>query len=90
MNHDKELWQEFAPNDASTNRGFPKPEFFNRAKICASAHVWLWRRAKNAPSRIEVLLQKRAKNVLRWPGYWYGSAVGHVDKTLRSARLEKK
>jgi 8-oxo-dGTP pyrophosphatase MutT (NUDIX family) len=79
MNHDKELWQEFAPNGASANLGFSKPEFFNRAKICASAHVWLWRRAENAPPQVEVLLQLRSPNKTNWPGDGDISSAGHID-----------
>ncbi|MCL2038181.1 NUDIX domain-containing protein [Candidatus Saccharibacteria bacterium] len=77
MNHDDELWQEFAVNGASTNQGFPKTAFSNHAKICASAHVWIWRQTIGGD--VEILLQLRSLNKISRPGYWDISTAGKIN-----------
>ncbi len=78
MNHDGELWQEFADNgEAISGAGFAKPEFMNHAKLCASSHIWLWRKVTGGG--IKVLIQLRSKDKTNWPHYWDISVAGHIN-----------
>ncbi len=52
---------------------------------CATAHIWVYN------SKGEVLLQKRGRNVLSYPGRWDIAASGHIDygeTPLTGARRE--
>ena len=77
MRHDGELWQEFADNgEAIVGAGFAKAEFDNFAKLCGTAHVWVWRPTNNG---VQVLLQKRAADKKTWANCWDISTAGHVN-----------
>lgn len=71
-----ELWQSYRQN-GEPDRPISKDEA--RAGVLHGAsHVWVWRRS-NDGSQIEILLQRRAKNKLTWPGFLDISAAGHID-----------
>jgi len=77
VHHPDELWQEFANNGESKNRGFAREYFDDPAKVCATSHVWLWR--KTTGGGVEVLIQLRAADKRNWPSHWDISAAGHIN-----------
>jgi isopentenyl-diphosphate delta-isomerase len=89
-----ELWQVFdSSGKAITAKGLP-PEAFTKdpALYMANAHVWIWR--ENNKHR-ELLLQRRALDLVRRPGFLHASASGHVnvnesatDAAIREANEE--
>ncbi|MCL2451365.1 NUDIX domain-containing protein [Candidatus Saccharibacteria bacterium] len=89
MNHDDELWQEFAANGASKNRGFHRSAFSNHAKICGVAHVWIWRPVVDGG--VEILLQLRSPGKVSWPNCWDISTAGkiNVSETVLDAAVRE-
>lgn len=97
MHHD-EMWQVYAPNgEAVPGEGWDSaldnPEKTGSDKIVGVAVVFLYR--YNADGELELLWQKRAPGVDRYPGYYDISAGGHinlgetvVEGAIREAREE--
>ena len=72
--------------------GAMKQEVVLKGILHATAHVWLWRENKHHK---EVLLQRRARTKINWPGLLDKSAGGHVrlgetplDAAVRKVRDE--
>jgi 8-oxo-dGTP pyrophosphatase MutT (NUDIX family) len=75
--HDGELWQDYRQNgEPLYGVGHPKAEFANTDKLCATAHLWIWR-YKGATK--EVFLQKRSMNVDVAPGKYSATTAGHIN-----------
>ena len=97
MHHD-EMWQVYAPNgEAIPEEGWDSaldnPEKTGSDKIVGVAVVFLYRH--NADGGLELLWQKRAPGIDRYPGYYDISAGGHinlgetvVEGAIREAREE--
>ena len=97
MHHD-EMWQVYAPNgEAVPGEGWDSaldnPEKTGSDKIVGVAVVFLYR--YNASGELELLWQKRAHGIDRYPGYYDISAGGHinlgetvVEGAIREAREE--
>jgi 8-oxo-dGTP pyrophosphatase MutT (NUDIX family) len=90
VNHSDELWQEYDHNgQAIDGVGAPKEEFWGSEKICATAHVWVWR--LTGGGSVELLVQRRAPTIGVWPNYWDISAAGHVNlgETIYGAAIRE-
>lgn len=79
--HSDEMWQVYAPNGEPIpgegwDSSLDNPEVHNSDKIVGVAVVFLYR--INSQGQIELLWQKRAKDVSRYPGYYDISAGGHI------------
>ena len=95
--HKDEMWQVYAPNgEPIEGKGWDSaldnPEVSGADEIVGVAVVFLYRRGE---SGVELLWQKRADNIDRYPGYYDISAGGHinlgesnVDAAVREAREE--
>lgn len=70
----EELWQGYKPN-GELGKAITRADAAVGA-LHGASHVWIWRQHDN---QIEVLVQKRAKDKLTWPGYLDISAAGHID-----------
>lgn len=70
----EELWQGYTLN-GEPGKAITKTEARGGA-LHGASHVWVWRRHDN---QIEILVQRRAKDKLTWPGYLDISAAGHID-----------
>ena len=80
--HNDEMWQVYAPNgEAISGEGWESaldnPEKSGSDKIVGVAVVFLYR--YNAEGELELLWQKRAPGVSRYPGYYDISAGGHIN-----------
>ena len=96
--HKDEMWQTYAPNgEAIPGEGWDSalgnPEKSGSDKIVGVAVVFLYR--YNIEGDLELLWQKRAAGVDRYPGYFDISAGGHinlgetvVEGAIREAREE--
>ena len=81
MHHD-EVWQVYMPNgEAIPGEGWESalgnPEETGSDKIVGVAIVFLYRR--NTDGELELLWQKRAPDIDRYPGYYDISAGGHIN-----------
>lgn len=81
MHHD-EMWQVYAPNgEAIPGEGWDSalnnPEKSGSDKIVGVAVVFLYR--YNDSGELELLWQKRADGIDRYPGYYDISAGGHIN-----------
>ncbi|MDR0398058.1 MAG: NUDIX domain-containing protein [Candidatus Nomurabacteria bacterium] len=75
--HDGELWQEYRQNgEPLYGVGHSRAEFANNDKLCATAHLWIWRH--NGAAK-EVFLQKRSMKVEVAPGKYSATAAGHLN-----------
>ena len=73
---EEELWQGYSLN-GEPSRPITKTQA-RKGELHGASHVWVWHRS-TSNSQIEVLLQKRAKDKLTWPGFLDISAAGHID-----------
>ena len=79
--HKDELWQIYAPNgepiaDAGWDSALGNPEVTGADEIVGVAVVFLYR---FNDGELELLWQKRAEGVDRYPGYYDISAGGHIN-----------
>ena len=79
--HKDETWQVYAPNGEPIkgkgwNSALDNPEVSGADEIVGVAVVFLYRRGE---SGVELLWQKRADNIDRYPGYYDISAGGHIN-----------
>ena len=79
--HKDEMWQVYAPNgEPIEGKGWDSaldnPEVSGADEIVGVAVVFLYRRGE---SGVELLWQKRADNIDRYPGYYDISAGGHIN-----------
>ena len=80
--HKDEMWQVYAPNGeaipgAGWDSALDNPEKTGSDKIVAVAVVFLFR--KNEEGILELLWQRRAANIDRFPGDYDISAGGHIN-----------
>ena len=73
---DEELWQAYDERgEPIIGKALTKLEA-RKGALHAASHVWIWRRRGE---RVEILLQRRARDKHTWPGHLDISAAGHID-----------